>query len=938
MLSMTHPAVRAAPLMTKPTDAGHAAMLQGMVGLIEAMKCRPLGPAEAEVASGSMLPPSHGVQDELVEAARRALELPALDGGHHPPSALERGDVVGRHVVLQKLGAGGMGVVYAAYDPELDRKVALKLLLPGSVGSNGRTRLLREAQALGKLAHPNVVAIHDVGTVGEQVWLAMEFVQGETLGAWLKTPRRWQDVLEIMREAGKGLVAAHAAGLLHRDFKPDNVMVGDDGRVRVMDFGLARARPTEMSVDPEESQALPAVDALKQQVTMAGSIVGTPGYMAPEQICGEELTAAADQFAFCVALWEVLYAERPFGGETAMESFANVLAGRLRTPTNGRAVPGWLRRVCQRGLSVDPQQRWPSMAVLVEALTKGRVRARVRKGLAALGVLAVIGVGVEGYQRYDVMQQAAACEASGAEIETAWNPEHEHALREAFLATGVSHARTTADKVLPWIDRAAADWAEHHTLACIRTVEQRWKADTFDRASWCLEDRKLALESLVRVLSDADDTTVQRAVSIVATLEPSAPCLDEGSLERMPPPPAEQDQARIAEVRRRLATVAALWWVGDNQAGLAMIDELRSEVSELEWAPLSVRTSTLESELLESAGSFERAEAVGIAGYMQAAEAGAWGDAADQASQLAYLVGYTLARPADGRVWAQHAAVAASYASDPLGLRESQRLTDLAGVALATGSYDEAGALYERALEPVRAALGPEHLNVGRGLANIGVVAFSRGSLAEARLAFEQALAILENALGPEHPDLAIVLGNLGAVVFEEGDYPEALAIYERVFAIESATRPPTHPSLAASLDNLALVHNAMGEHERAFALQERAIALWKETVGVRHPSLALSYNNLGAIELERGRFGEAQQAYELAVELYQHSEGLQPYEHEAEFALAKLLIQTGGDRARALTLARSALDGLRALGSDKVEEVGELEAWLAETGLLASP
>ena len=463
-------------------------------------------------------------------------------------------------------------------------------------------------------------------------------------------------------------------------------------------------------------------------------------------------------------------------------------------------------------------------------------------------------------------------------------------------------------------------------------MERSSSAETYDRARWCLEDRRLALESLVQVLSEADALTAQRAVSIVAKLEPSAPCLDQGLLERMPPPPAEHDRARIAEVRRRLAKVVALWWVGDNQAGLAMIDELRGEVDELGWAPLSARTSALESTLLESAGAFDRAEAVGIAAYMQAAESGAWGDAAEVASHLAYLVGYTLARPAEGRVWAQHSAMAASYATDPLGLRESLRLTNLAGVALAAGAYDEAGALYERALELTRAALGPEHLSVGRLLANVGVVAWSKGSTAEARQAYEQALTIFERALGPEHPDLAVVLGNLGGVAYEEGDHPEAKAIYERVFAIESATRPPTHPSVAASLDNLALVHNAIGEHDEAFELQQRAIALWKGAVDARHPSLALSHYNLGAIEVARGRTSEAHAAYEQAVEIYQLNEGVQPYEHEAELALAKSLVETGGDRARALALARSALEGLRAAGPGKAEEVREIEAWIAET------
>jgi len=219
------------------------------------------------------------------------------------PVRIETGAVVGRYVVLQQLGVGGMGVVHACYDPELDRKVALKVLRSDTVDGVARARLLREAQALAKLSHPNVVAIHDVGTVGEHVWLAIELVDGQTLRQWLETPRRWREVLEVMGAAGHGLAAAHVAGLSHRDFKPDNVMIGRDGRARVMDFGLARAsgKTTEPASDTTLVPSVPPTWA-DAPVTRVGAIVGTPRYMAPEQLRGgRSVTGAADQFAFCVS-------------------------------------------------------------------------------------------------------------------------------------------------------------------------------------------------------------------------------------------------------------------------------------------------------------------------------------------------------------------------------------------------------------------------------------------------------------------------------------------------------------------------------------------------------------------------------------------------------------------------------------------------------------
>ncbi|MCA9713588.1 MAG: serine/threonine protein kinase, partial [Myxococcales bacterium] len=228
--------------------------------------------------------------DELDDETSGTLLQLTPNSSKRRARSLERGAVVGRYVVLSELGSGAMGIVYAAYDPELDRKVALKLVRTTSGRRGGdeeqRTRLLREAQALAKLNHPNVVSVHDVGTLEGRVWIAMEYVHGQTLDAWGATPRPWREVLEVMRRAGEGLAAAHDAGLLHRDFKPQNVMLGHDGRVRVMDFGLARSRrgdeddavedaPTRGGDDPLASRE----SALARDVTRAGAMMGTPAYM-----------------------------------------------------------------------------------------------------------------------------------------------------------------------------------------------------------------------------------------------------------------------------------------------------------------------------------------------------------------------------------------------------------------------------------------------------------------------------------------------------------------------------------------------------------------------------------------------------------------------------------------------------------------------------------
>src|SRR6478672_1459215 len=327
----------------------------------------------------------------------------------HGKATLARGASIGRYVVLGLVGRGGMGEVYAAYDPELDRKVAVQLLRvkPGAGVSlmEGRQRTLREAQAIARLSHPNVVVVYDVGPFEEKVFIAMEFVEGNTAGFWTQSQNRtWQETLKVYLAAGRGLAAAHEKGLVHRDFKPDNVMVSRDGQVRVMDFGLARqaekpangngtgervivlAEPAADGDVPTTTQPLGAptpepgapiapldgstmvlnggssqdqrpadIDATNavrfdERLTRTGAMMGTPAYMAPEQFRGKPTDARTDQFAFCVALFESLYGERPFAGNTLMALTTNVVNGRIKETPTGTKVPPWIRKILLRGL------------------------------------------------------------------------------------------------------------------------------------------------------------------------------------------------------------------------------------------------------------------------------------------------------------------------------------------------------------------------------------------------------------------------------------------------------------------------------------------------------------------------------------------------------------------------------------------------------------
>ncbi|MBZ5712207.1 protein kinase domain-containing protein [Nannocystis pusilla] len=297
---------------------------------------------------------------------------------------------IGRFALLRRLGAGSMGVVYAAYDPQLDRKVAVKLLKRGDGEPNPRwqDRLLREAQALAKLSHPNVVQIHEVGFHGDEVFVAMEFVTGMTLRTWLSELRRsWQEIVAVFVQAARGLAAAHAADLVHRDVKPDNILVGADGRVRVVDFGLVRFG------DDDDDDATDEVPLARAQATRtaSGILLGTPAYMSPEQFRGRPADALSDQFSLCVALYEALHGERPFAGETAEEVAQAVVHGQL-APRPERPVPAWLLRLVFRGLAHEPGARWPDLDVLAAELARDHGRPRRTVALACAGAAALVAL------------------------------------------------------------------------------------------------------------------------------------------------------------------------------------------------------------------------------------------------------------------------------------------------------------------------------------------------------------------------------------------------------------------------------------------------------------------------------------------------------------------------------------------------------------------
>ncbi|MEM7153738.1 MAG: serine/threonine-protein kinase [Myxococcota bacterium] len=832
-----------------------------------------------------------------------------------PPAGSEAGKIgtrLGRYVVIDELGRGAMGRVLRAYEPKLQREVALKVLRADVMNTQAQERMLREARIMAQLSHPNVVAVYDVETDPEKgVLLAMELVSGTTLRRWLRKGPEWPDILRVFVAAGRGLAAAHAEGLLHRDFKPSNVLVSEDGRVKVTDFGLAKpARDAfgESSFSPEES--FPS--DVGQSLTQTGIVMGTPRYMAPEQHHDGDLTPTADQYAFCVALWEALTKEPPFRGP-------NLARAKLRGPPAWPSVlpvPKVISEALQRGLSVRSDDRFPNMEALLKVLEPDRsARERRQRIVGASVLVAGLAVGVGAWQVSDWLEGRRTeeaierCRVAGQSIEEVWNDEARDGVRRGLLATDVGYAVSTADNVMPWLNRQAHEWSDARTEACLHTsVREEWTDQTFDRSLWCLDERRLELTSLVTELARADEEVVRRAVRAAARLTPVASCIDEAQLDNGPPPPPQRTRDQFADVRESLSRAHTLTDAGKYTPALALVREARVESEGLDWPALRALALTREADLLDHVGDYPESERVGIEAFVEAMEASAWGVASDAAVQLAVTVGKRQARPEEGRVWVRHAAVAASHAGDPLGLRMAQRDHSLADIEATEGNATVAKELFERSLGTYRRVHGDEHPRLTVGLNALAGVHYKQGEYDTAQALFQQTLAVLEATYGPDHPQVATLFQNLAAIETATGDYAGAKADYERALTITEKALGPEHPQLVTLLGNAAIVERLQGNLTEALSLNERALSIAERALGSSHPQVARTLNNMAAVQQSLGQPDRAKPLLERALAIHEEQHG------SSHGSVAPLLNNLGtiyndeGDRATAARMFERAI------------------------------
>ncbi|MGA9521236.1 MAG: serine/threonine-protein kinase [Myxococcaceae bacterium] len=826
-----------------------------------------------------------------------------------PDSPLQRGASLGRYIVLAPVGEGGMGVVYAAYDPELERRVAIKLLQAGARGSastHGRERLIREAQALARLSHPNVVRVHDVGTHGDRVFMAMELVEGRSLRDWLREkPRSWRETTAIFVAAGRGLSAAHAAGLVHRDCKPDNLHIGEDGSVRVLDFGIARQVESEETAAPVEGIAAAAdLLSLSTPLTQEGTVLGTPSYLPPEVLGGQPADPRSDQFSFCVSLYEALYGERPFPGNLPRNH-----RGRwaMREPAQDTNVPSWLRKVVLRGLSLSPDHRYPTMDALLEDLGRDP-RARQRKwlmGAATMGVVSLVGGGVYVQSR----SQPVPCQGVEQNLERIWSASTRQALESAFLATGKSFAATAWSSTGRALDAYAGAWVAMRKDACAATrIRGEQSDEVLSLRMACLDRRLSSFQALTELFAKADGELVQQAVRAANALPDLDLCANVEALRApVPPPEGVEAQARVEAVRKQIAEGQALYNAGRYQPGLELAKSAVESARALAYRPLEAEALELLAVLQTNMGNANDAEKT-LHEAVWAAEAGRHDYIA--ASALAKSVGLAglQSRPDVGRHWAGHARAALERVGGDARI-EASLLNGLGIIEFREGNMEAARESLEKALALRLKAYGPDHPEVatihsnlsnvlvnghpreaiphlekslaiiertyGRDhpdtagtLVNLGLIAFELLELNQALEHFRRGLAVAEKGLGPEHPVMAVALGNIGSVLTLQARYEEAIANLRRAVSLYEAIAGPEHVDVARLLLNLGVALKEKGDLKEGFETLERAMAIAQKSLPAGHPENATFWLSLADAELDLGRTNDSRIHFERAVDI----------------------------------------------------------------------
>ncbi|MEM7157361.1 MAG: serine/threonine-protein kinase [Myxococcota bacterium] len=781
-------------------------------------------------------------------------------GDETPSSITESGELAeasDRYVIERRLGSGAMGMVYLARDLELDRNVALKVLRPNrALGQDSSSdarlsnQIRREAQAMARLSHPNVVHVHDVGSIRGRLFVAMELVEGGTMATWLRAvDRSWREVVGVFRAAARGLHAAHEADLVHRDFKPDNVLMTHEGVAKVTDFGLARVSE-ELRARQGESLG-PAPDDSEGASLSVGSIKGTPAYMAPEHIRGLAGDARSDQFSFCVSLYEALYGERPFHARDTVSLLANIMSGDRR-PVPSRSLPRRLVALVNRGLSPSPDDRFESMAQLEAELERCELSfvRRYWMPLAAVSLIAAMGIGGMVVQR----AKSRDCEREAARVDELWSSTRRNEVERAILESELPYAPPTWRAVETQLGNWTSDWRDEARQACVRREDDVMAG----RRASCLEVAALDFAGTVEVLRTASPQLAPQASQLVHRIADPTRCADDTWLRTgtAPPPPPELRE-QVYQARQQLSQSRSLHFLGRLDEALELAQQTRETAKSLDYPALLVeaehRVTAVELNYQPDQGASRWRDV-----YVMAVREDLTAIAVSAALFMIRSSTYDPGRHGEAQMWGQIAEAHISRFQEQASSLEAIRLRSLANVEARTGNLERALELARAAREMAAESLhedDPRHAAFLMTEANAELSMNRQDSALEH---IEQGLAMEHRLYGDIHPSIAGLETFRAEILMKKGQLDEAYAGLERILTIYQATLPEGHSAIGDTLANMGHVLRRQGRLEEALTRVAEGYEVSKKALGPEHDSATNAQLTMALIELDLGRLEDA--------------------------------------------------------------------------------
>ncbi|MGE3545606.1 MAG: protein kinase, partial [Kofleriaceae bacterium] len=856
-------------------------------------------------------------------------------------SILPRGASVGRELIHGVQGRGGMGVVYKAFDPELDRPIALKLVGFSGQGTKlgqSRVRLLREAKTLARLSHPNVVTVYDVGAYEDNLFVAMELVTGSTLRAWLDDkPRTPREILAVFHAAGAGLAAAHKLGIVHRDFKPENVMVGNDGRVRVLDFGLARWLAFRGRISISGFTDLPSASgSMGTALTRDGMVLGTPVYMAPEQDDGKPVDSRSDQYSFCAVLYEALYGKRTFAATSHSELVDQRRHEEVPPPPSLRGVSKRVRRAIIKGLRRDPDQRHRSMDALLHELGADRWTVQTKVAVAALAALAL---GAAGWATWVATHRAPTiedtCALADGDVKRVWYPERKRDLQRRFTAAGLPDPTGTAERVATKVDKWTAEWSHQRTALCEMTM----RAD--DKRSERIAEK---LQCLLRRLNELDGMVSILTHTVSIDLATKADKMID-SIERPGSCELKPDVTVTAETRDRwqpymqgLVEVHTLFGAGNQAEAIKQADDLvaRARASGDQDA-IGFSLELLGDALTRSTDP--RAREVLLEGIRINTSLGEEGLATDGWMNMADLLikQDNLGPEVDAALFNAELGILRLHEN---GDRPAKHALSRAVVHIKRLEIDAARADIDRATQLFKELGVSEHQGELALLDTFRTVVHSHaGEWQAARETMQRSLTGWKETIGERVPLYGAMVSIMGSIAAMQDHIDEADRWFaESISLIEGCDQadPSRATLLAGVLPSRAWLYARTGRCGDATAMTRRVNELASAGAKLDPDDRALTLLTDAHCQLERREPTAAIATLDHARPLVENLPYGVTLRGLIDFARARALVALGKDRARALELANQARDGLSKVPGEALRRA-EVEAWIAKLAAKSS-